>query len=395
MKKPAFAVRREGPCPIYLQLANQLRERILAGDLLPDTRLETEWQLAQDLHISRGTVRQALATLENEGLLYRIPGKGTYVRGFLAKVSNTSSLIGFMVPFAHDPLTMEMLSGAESTLRGRGYRLLFCNCGRDQARQAREVRALLTQGIRGLILFPVDGAVSAPILSWLQEQSFPVVLIDRYVPGVEVDSVVVDNYSGGYQATEHLILLGHRRIGFVATGNLHISTVAERFAGYRQALEDRCISYRPSWLLEKWQEWDPDRILQNRLTPEEQEEDRRLLSEYLRQEDAPDALFAVNDLVAIRLLRSLQAEGRRVPQDMALVGFDNLDVAANLAVPLTTIHQPKREIGAQAARLLLDRLERRSAGPQKVVLPVTLVVRESCGARLHEREEEPDGLMRS
>ena len=141
MKKPAFAVRREGPCPIYLQLANQLRERILAGDLLPDTRLETEWQLAQDLHISRGTVRQALATLENEGLLYRIPGKGTYVRGFLAKVSNTSSLIGFMVPFAHDPLTMEMLSGAESTLRGRGYRLLLTTSTSSSVRSGRRRRA--------------------------------------------------------------------------------------------------------------------------------------------------------------------------------------------------------------------------------------------------------------
>lgn len=385
MKKHVFTVRREGPHPIYLQLANQLRERILAGDLPPDTRLDTEWELAQGLHISRGTVRQALATLENEGLLYRIPGKGTYVRGALSQARNTSSLIGFMVPYAHDPLTMEMLSGAESVLKGQGYRLLFCNCGGDRARQSREVRSLLAQGLRGLILFPVDGTTADPTLSWLQGQGFPLVLVDRSVPGLDADSVVVDNYAGGYQATEHLILLGYRRIGFVASSNLHISTVADRFAGYRKALADYHISYRSSWLLEDLEEGNPERILQNRLTPEERNKDKILLAEYLRQEDAPEAIFAVNDLVAIRLLRCLQAEGRRVPQEIALVGFDDLDVAANLAVPLTSVHQPKYEVGAQAARVLLERLERPAVALQKVVLPVSLVVRESCGARLRER----------
>ncbi len=381
-----LVIRREGPHPIYLQIADYLREHILSGDLLPDTRLETEWELAQNLGISRGTVRQALIALENEGLVSRIPGKGTYVRGPVPKPRNSSSLIGFMVPYAHDLLTMEMLTGAEAALKGRGYQLLFCNCEGDRARQARDVRALLEQGICGLILFPVNGSSSAPTISWLQERNFPLVLVDRYLPEISTDYVVVDNYIGGYKATEHLILLGHERIGFVCTHDRHIITVAHRFAGYRQALEDYHISYHPSWLLEDLEEITPACILQNRLTQDQRNRDRALLNAYLQMENAPDAIFAENDLVAIRLLRCSQADGWRVPQDVALVGFDNLNVAANLTVPLTTIHQPKYEVGSQAARILMDRLERREQNRQQIVLPTTLVVRESCGARLRRRE---------
>jgi LacI family transcriptional regulator len=189
----------------------------------------------------------------------------------------------------------------------------------------------------------------------------PVVMIDRDLPNVEVDAVLTDHQLGGVLATRHLIELGHKRIACIA-GPSSIVPSAQRITGYRMALEEAGLSYDEALLIRG------DYHAQSGM---------EITHAILKMDPRPTAIFALNDLMALGALRAAAEAGCSVPGDLAVVGYDDLEIARFTNPPLTTIAQPKKEIGAQAVNLLVDRISRNSRAPGRLVLPPELIVRRS------------------
>ncbi len=220
----------------------------------------------------------------------------------------------------------------------------------------------------------------------LNRAGFPFVLVDRFFPDLNCDTVIADNVDGGYRATEHLILLGHKEVGFLyhPQADFRTTTVRDRFMGYRKALKEYHLNFQEDWLAcidEK-----PHNLKsENALLP---------YIEYLRRPKRPVAVFVVNDNSAISLLAAAGRLGLEIPEDLAVVGFDNLTMAAQIEHPLTTIHQETLEMGVRAAQLLLGRIDGHASSPEHIVIPTNLTIRETCGARqriLRSHLEEPGG----
>ncbi|MBE3559632.1 MAG: GntR family transcriptional regulator [Ktedonobacteraceae bacterium] len=359
---------------LYSQMIQEIRSRILSGDLAEGMRLPTELELARHYQASRGTVRQALGVLVNEGLLERIQGSGTFVRRLPASQNHrqpslTQQSIGLILSQAGDELNLDILLGVEQAVKPRGYQLSFAYVEEDARQMALDI-ARLRHSTAGLIIFPLSDTPHDPSLAQLHQEQVPFVLVDRYIPTLDCDYVVSDNVGGGYRATEHLLILGHRRIGFVSSsrGGLLTTSVRDRWEGYRKALREYRQSYEES--------------LVYHLVPTPVPEPPNVYDEIMTAPDRPTAFFAVNDAVALGLLQAAQRHGLRVPEDVALVGFDDVSYAAHLSIPLTTVAQQRTELGVRAGTLLINRIEGQIVGPPKhIELPTNLIIRQSCGAR--------------
>jgi len=346
-----------------MQLVQQLRAKIESGEWGPGARVPSEIELAKENGISRGTVRQAMVRLHADGLLERAPGKGSYVTN-RAHVSNM--LIGVLLPSERDMLTLEILVGSEKAARQEGYHVIFSQTHDNLDNQTRDIQLMREKGVVGLVIFPASDISYDETIARLYVEGFPFVLVDRYFPPLATDYVVVDNFGGAYEATKHLIELGHRRIGFLSPGSLDTTSIRDRFEGYRQALSEHKLAYDDSLFHHYEGLMKSDKTLAS-------------LRSILCQEDRPSAFFAVTDLLAIRLLEAAQRENLHVPDDLSVVGFDDIQEASLISVPLTTVAQPRIEIGIRAVEVLIERLRGHHTQPTQIVLPTRLVVRLSSG----------------
>jgi len=204
----------------------------------------------------------------------------------------------------------------------------------------------------------------------------PVVMIDRNVPNVEVDAVLTDNQLGGFLATRHLLELGHKRIACIA-GPSSITPSAERMIGYRRALEAAGLSYDETLILRG------DYHAQSGM---------EITHSILKMYPRPTAIFALNDLMALGALRAAAEAGYSVPRDLAVVGYDDLELSQFTNPPLTTIAQPKKEIGVQAVSLLVSRMSQRSRDPSRLVLAPELIIRGSTKELNQSIESSAPGL---
>lgn len=353
--------------PRYADLLAQVRERILDGSLPAGARLPTELELARSHQMSRGTVRQALDALVREGLIDRTQGRGTYVRQPAAALTGdpANRRIGLVLPYIQDQLMLDIMVGVERAVKSRGYQVSFAYADERMDQQSGDIARLLADKAQGLIIFPITDVTYDESVWRLKQDGVPFVLIDRYFPDLDCDYVCVDNAGGGYRATEHLLILGHTRIGFfyVTHPEMRTTSVRDRWLGYSKALASYNRPYDPALVL-----CDPSAS--------------DLLDEWLLQPDRPTAVFTVHDQEALHVLQAAKRCGLRIPEDLALVGFDDLSYAPHLTPPLTTVMQPRMDIGMRAGNLLINRIEGQRGPSQQIALPTSLVVRESCGARL-------------
>jgi DNA-binding LacI/PurR family transcriptional regulator len=361
------------------QLMTYFRERILDGRLSVGTRLPTDDELADLYQISRDTVRQALALLANEGLIERVQGRGTFV---IQPRSNGGAVtqpkqkqIGLVLNRTlRTHLTMNLLVGVEQAAKSHGYNVSFTYAEGEQDQQARDIARLQANHVLGMIIWAMGDTTHDASILQLQADQFPLVLIDRYFPGLAIDYVGSDNIGGGYRATEHLLILGHRHIGFVFAQEetLQTTSVYERWQGYCKALQKYEVPYDETLVV-------PDvRKLQSGA--------REGLVEFLQRPDRPSAIFAVNDFIALDVLQAARAIHLRIPEDLAVVGFDDQEFAAHVHPPLTTIKQQFIDIGLRAGTLLINRIEGIAGPPKHIELPTNLIIRESCGAQLHVKK---------
>jgi GntR family transcriptional regulator of arabinose operon len=360
---------------LHVRIIEEIRERILAGDLVAGDRLPSELQMAQQHHTSRGTVRHALDVLVNEGLLERVQGSGTFVRlsSLTREHSATQAVqksIGIILSQANDELNMGILRGVEQVARPRGYQLSFAYT-EENAEEQEHTIAHLAASAAGLIIFPVSNQPHDQAIAQLQNATFPFVLVDRYLADLDCDYVTSDNLGGGYRATEHLLILGHTRIGFAynPAGGLLTTSVRDRWEGYRKALQEYNQPY--------------DKSLVYYLSSLVSDASITSYDDFITSPHRPSAIFAANDSIALEIFQTAGRHGLRIPEDIALVGFDDVTFAAHLSTPLTTVAQQSVEMGMHAGILLLNRIEQQISGPPKhIELPTNLIIRQSCGARL-------------
>ncbi len=279
---------------------------------------------------------------------------------------NQTTIIGVIIPDISNPFFPLVVRGVEDIAYQNSYQLMLCNADNDAHKEQVYFDELRAYRMAGLIVIPsADSKLVSAAASGGGE--LPVICLDRCPEGWKGDSITVDNSEGAYQATRYLLELGHRRIAAIA-GQLHVTSAVERLKGFKQALREDGISIAPEYI----QEGRFDRLSGY---------EKGLMM--LQFSPRPTAIFAANDLVALGVLAALRELGLRCPEDVSLVGFDDLELASFTNPALTTVAQPAYQMGARAAGLLFERLRGEDLLPQHIVMKAALKVRDSTAAPPH------------
>ncbi|MEO6827387.1 MAG: LacI family DNA-binding transcriptional regulator [Microbacteriaceae bacterium] len=298
---------------------------------------------------TRARVLEAIATLG-----YR---PNDNARGLLLK---RSGLIGIVVPDISNPYYPEVSRGIEDVAHANGYKLMFCSTDRLPERASAYIEALLLKRVDGLVIVGGGDEIQLSAAT-VATYDTKVVFIGR--PSASFSTVRIDNVGAARDATEHLLALGHRRVGFISAGTSS-NTVIERRRGYLEALKARGL------------EIDEDLIVDGDFTEAVGYAAARQL---LLLENPPTAIFAANDRMALGAMAAVADLGLSVPNDVALVGFDDVPMSGYLRPALTTVSLAAQELGERAMEILLKDIEGRP-GRRRVRVATKLVVRDSCGA---------------
>ena len=277
--------------------------------------------------------------------------------------SGGSTLLGLVIPDLQNPFFADLARGVEDAAQRAGYTVLIGNADEDAEKERRYLQVMGAESVDGVIL-PAAGRRS-PGAEELVRGGTSVVCVDRRLSRPRVDTAVIDNVRGAYDATAHLIELGHRRVGFIH-GQLQLSTSRERLQGYREALDAHALEF--------------ERGL-TRAGDSRQQSGRRLAADLLRSRPAPTALLIGNSMMTLGALEAIRQSGLRIPEDIAIIGYDDMPWALALDPPLTVVRQPGYELGVRATELLLQRIARPQRGTAVVMLQPELVIRRSCGAQ--------------
>lgn len=367
------------PVPKYRRALETIKADILSGRYKPGQKLPSEAALLKRFGVSRITVGRALRELQQAGLIQRRAGSGTYVQS--PSADDSGLLFGLLIPnLADTEILGPICQGMSEAPQTHKNALLWGNLTPDPKTRADQAWQLCQQYIAtkvaGVFFAPLERIAGSDqanerIISALERARIPVVLLDRcflpYPNRSRHDLIGIDHRRAGYMITEHLLKLGCQRIAFFAYSN-SASTVAARIAGHWEALFASGASVDPA--------------LVRSLDSDDDNEIRRLV-EMLK----PDAIIGANDRTAGHLMHSLIRLGYRIPKDVRIVGIDDIEYAKLLPVPLTTVHQPCREIGTVAVDVMLERIARQDMPVRDILLDCQLVIRDSCGAKLSATSE--------
>jgi LacI family transcriptional regulator len=281
-------------------------------------------------------------------------------RGLIRQKTGTLALI---VPDVANPFFTLVVRGAEEVARRADYRLLLCDTRSDLELEREVIEELLAHRVEGIAIAPVSDR-SRTHLRRLAKFGVPFVLIDRTVQGVDSDLIVGDNEGGARRLVTHLLELGHRRIGLIVEAD-DVSTARHRRQGYESALAAAGVPVDESLIVRA--DADPSGGFEGM---------RRLLT----LDERPTAVFAVNNLVALGVIEAVRDAGLEVPDDVALVCFDDIEYASRMYPFLTVMAQPAETLGSLGTQLLLERIDGRArARGRSVVLSAQFIVRKSCG----------------
>jgi LacI family transcriptional regulator len=273
-----------------------------------------------------------------------------------------SLTVGVVIPDIQNSFFTGILRGLEHVLQTGGYAFLLGNSDGRPDRERLYIDTLREEGVAGLIIVPTQREPHQ--YRELQAAGVPLVTLDRSAHGLSADHVTVTNREGVRGAVHHLIALGHERIGFVG-GPEHVNVAEDRLAGYEDALTEAAIPVDRSLI---------------QFSDFQQSGGRAATDALLRLSGGPTALFVANNLMTLGAFEALHERRIRIPDDVAVVSFDDIPWATSLHPPLTAVAQPTFELGVTAAQLLLDRLREPYRPFRRVVLDTRLIVRGSCGS---------------
>lgn len=280
------------------------------------------------------------------------------------KVKQTDSLvIGLVITDIDNPFFSSVAKGVEDVASKNKFVTMICNTNENPEKEKFFLNAMLSEKVSGVIIVPTTG--NFDFFQELVEDGFPMVMVDRKPKGLKIDSVSLNNKKGGYDAVKKLIQNGHQRIGIVA-GIKGLSNTQDRLAGYIEALKEKQI------------EVDEDLIVYGDYV---ESGGRRAINKFMSLKEPPTAVFSTNNLMTLGCIKELYARELTIPDDIAIIGFDDSTWAEALIPPLTTVKQPGFELGVNAAELLMKRLNNGDSNNIDVVLNPELVIRKSCGTQ--------------
>ncbi|QTH41612.1 GntR family transcriptional regulator [Cohnella sp. LGH] len=365
--------------PLSEQVRAYVLDQIRAGKWREGSRLPSENQLCKQFDVSRITIRGAMDKLVEDGIVYRIQGRGSFVSrakeggepiryaGRPAE-NRGPQFVAVLIPRLRGLLMTRLVEGIEKALEGSPCRIMLMTTGDSQKQEEEKLKEALAAGAKGIIVYPSDGQTYNEAMLRLSLDRYPIVVIDRYLRGVETNCVCSDHYAGAYEATEHLLRLGHRRIAFVTSPYSGTTSLEERLEGYRQALNDYGVMF------------DRGRVIES-VEPER-------LGAILNEQPDLTALFAANEEIGLIAMRMAEAYGRSVPQHLSVIFFDDYDHSQYARIPPTCVAQQGEEIGVQAGRRLLSLIGDPLQDRAMLRVPTKLIVRASSA-------EPPDGIKGS
>ena len=353
------------------RLVEDLKRKILSGEIRPGDKLSSENELAREYELSRQTVRKAMDILRGEGFIYAEHGRGTFCSD-MVKQEGTSGNVAVVMTYLSDYIFPHIIRGIDEVLDKEGYSILLKSTHNYRKVEAKCLEELVKKNIDGLIIEPSKSQIAFKnydIFAMLERYQVPFVFVQGVYHGMEDKPyVLLDDEKGGYLITKYLIEQGHRKIaGFFKADDMQGQ---ERHRGYVRALQEAGIWYNPSLVV--WFHTEDMQSLPFEMT-----------RELVIKEEEIDAIVAYNDRVAIEILNALDTEGIRVPEDISLTGFDDSEFAKNLKVPLTTVRHPQSKIGEVAADLLVKLMKGYAVEEEKIhiVMEPELVIRNSTACR--------------
>jgi len=344
--------------------------------------------IARIANVSHTTVARALnnkSRIRNETKekILSIAKELNYQPNFIARslVMKRTKTLGLVITTIANPFYTELALGIETTARGLGYNIILCFTHSDLSIEKQYIDMLRSKGVDGIIF--TSAHMEDPNIIELAEDEFPIILVNRrtYHPIVreKVDYVGVDNILGGFLAVEHLIKLGHNRIGVIG-GSSESSVGFERLEGGKRAFKTYSLEERPDYFLEG-----------DFLKGSGYQGGMR----FLEMAEPPTAIFAANDYMALGAFEAIVGKGLRVPGEMALIGFNDIEVTLMRGIELTTIGQKKYEMGAVAVKTLVGKIEGGELSPstKEIILEPELIIRKTCGFHLKGYQMESQNRM--
>lgn len=307
--------------------------------------------------VTEKTVKEVLSVAE------KLNYKPSRVARRLRAHKSASGVIGVIITDIKNPFFSEVVRGIEDVAFENQHGIITCNSDEDGEKEEFYINTLISEQVSGLVIAPTPHNHS--LLQELADQGYPITFVDRISPDLKFDSVKVNNKYGAKMAVKHLLELGHKRIGIIG-GIPGITTTEERYKGYVKAHE----------------EYDMP-VDQQLVTFGNSRQDGGIKQarKLLAIENPPTALFVTNNLMTLGCLQELHERGVEIPDEMALVGFDDMPWAVALNPPLTAVRQPGHELGTNAADLLFKRIKSPNRSANHLMLDADLIVRKSCGAQ--------------
>ena len=360
----------------HQQILEYVRQAILGGKYSAGDRLPTDGQLMRQFSTSRPTVARAMRDLEMEGYLERRAGSGSFVR---VPAQTKPSLIGILMPeVGEHELFQPICSEIALQCQKHNLSLLWADSSGngsksghliDHEKESYELcQRYISLGVAGVFFAPVEFSekmlvANREIAERLDESGISVVLLDRDIERLpkrsRFDLVGIDNFRAGYLQADHMLNLGCKRIAYVSR-EVSAPTIDLRIAGYRHALQSKGLTAGES--LELCGDM----------------EDEEFVDQVIAHQ--PEAIVCANDTTAVMLMRSLTQKGIKIPEDVRLIGIDDVKLASMAMIPLTSVKQPCRAIGGAAVNTMIRRIENRKMCAHDIQVDVELIVRDSCGS---------------
>lgn len=278
--------------------------------------------------------------------------------------SMRTNVIGIVLSNLKNPYWMTVLEGVEDTCRDLGYNLMICNSDEQPEMEMQYIKEFQMRQVDGIVINPT--VRNMELYAKLASDNYPFVVINRKVPGLSAHHVVVDNVKGAELAVNHLVRAGRKKVAVFVYRNPHVSTWAERVEGYRSAMLEN--GFAPGDLLICEVEQGAGATTE-------------AVIRFLRERPDVEAIFSTNNMMTLDIIKGIKELRLRIPDDIAIIGYDETVWAQHLDPPLTTVMQPAYEMGRISAKMLIKRINaKRQQKPETVVLEPQLIVRASCGA---------------
>ena len=293
----------------------------------------------------------------------RIVVELNYTPSYIArslKVKATKT-IGLLVTATNNPFFSEVMAGVEQYCQKNQYNLIIATTGGDAKRLQQNLQTLIHKQVDGVLLMCGDSRFQADMELTV---SLPLVVMDWWFTELNADKILENSERGGYLATKSMVDAGHQKIGII-TGNLRKSVAKNRLQGYKKALSEANIVLNPDWIVESHFDFEGGIVGAQKL---------------LALSDRPTAIFCCSDTIAIGAYQAIQNQGLRIPQDISIMGYDDIELARYLFPSLSTISQPKAELGKLAVETLLQRIQEPNENYRTLVLEPTCILRESISS---------------